>query len=382
LNTDIGQVFMILDGATQAYQLAPSPPLAATITAIIARFAAIDSRAIGAQTHGMLTGLRGILRWYEEVDPRPEYLELVRRRFALYLEHATTEHHANFNWFDRPEWTEACAVVDAFTLCLSLWRLTGETPYLEEAHRIYYNALQYAQRPNGGFGCDTCVGGDGSPILSPEAEGFESPCCCTMRGAEGLARAAQASYFTRNDAVIVPFFGDSVATLRFADGTVTVQQRSGYPYEGSVDLEVLEASAVAPRRLELFVPGWVPPSSLQVQLNGRPLPCDVECGFAQLPLPSAPGERLVVSFELGVRREAAHNADRVPGHVRFYHGPLLLGCTPEAGRAPTGAADLIPLGGGSYRDSATGALLDPIANMTYLTEDRARASQTQVLFPG
>jgi hypothetical protein len=381
LNSDIGQAFMILDGATQAYHLAPSPALAATITAIISRFAAIDSRAIGAQTHGMLTGLRGTLRWYEEVDPRPEYLDLVRRRFALYLKHATTEHHANFNWFDRPEWTEACAVVDAFTLCLSLWRLTGEISYLEEAHHIYYNALLHAQRPNGGFGCDTCVGGDGSPFLAPEAEGFEAPWCCTMRGAEGLARAIQAGYYTRQDAVILPFFGDSVATLRLATGTLTLQQRSSYPYDGIVELEVLDANLAARPRLELFVPSWVRRSSLRFQLNDRSLPYDVDGVFALLPLPSVPGERLVARFDLELRWELAHNADRMPGYRRLYHGPLLLGSASATGTSPGGTAHLMPLGRGAYRDGATGAVLAPLGNLTYLTEDAARASRLQVLFP-
>lgn len=40
-----------------------------------------------------------------------------------------TENYENFNWFQRPEWTETCAVVDSYQLTLDLWKHTSETKY-------------------------------------------------------------------------------------------------------------------------------------------------------------------------------------------------------------------------------------------------------------
>ena len=64
--------------------------------------------------------------------------------------------------------------------------MTREPGYLELAHNILYNALYYAQRANGGFGCDNCAGAF-EPTLRPSGEAsYEAWWCCTMRGADGL----------------------------------------------------------------------------------------------------------------------------------------------------------------------------------------------------
>jgi hypothetical protein len=102
LSTDIGTVFFTLDALTQVYTIEPSPELRGLIETMIARYARLDVRKIGAQTHSTLSTLRGIFRWWEEVDPRPELLALVRECYRLYREHAETEHYANYNWFGRP----------------------------------------------------------------------------------------------------------------------------------------------------------------------------------------------------------------------------------------------------------------------------------------
>jgi len=64
LSTDIGIVFFTLDGLTQAYEIDPTPELRGLIEIMIARYAQIDVRKIGAQTHSTLSTLRGILRWW------------------------------------------------------------------------------------------------------------------------------------------------------------------------------------------------------------------------------------------------------------------------------------------------------------------------------
>lgn len=177
LSTDIGVGFFTLDGLTQAYSVDPTPELRELIETMIARYTQLDPAALSAQTHSTLTTLRGILRWWREVAPRPELLALVRARFQLYRNEAATEHHGNYNWFGRPEWTEPCAIVDAFMLAVQLWSATGDAELLEEAQWIYFNGLAHAQRPNGGYGCDRCTGARGL-LFAAAHEYFEAPWCC------------------------------------------------------------------------------------------------------------------------------------------------------------------------------------------------------------
>jgi DUF1680 family protein len=49
-----------------------------------------------------------------------------------------------------------------------------------------------------------------------------------MRGGEGIARAIQYSYFQDKDTVVLPFYSNGMATLRFAEGTCKVRQETGY----------------------------------------------------------------------------------------------------------------------------------------------------------
>lgn len=387
LSTDIGVVFFTLDGLTQAHAVSPSPALRGLIETMIARYAQLEIRAMSAQTHATLSTLRGILRWWAEEDPRPEYLALVRDRYALYRAVAETEHFANYNWFDRPLWTEACAVVDSFLLAAELWRLTGEPEYLATAHRVYFNALSHAQRPNGGFGCDQCVGADGRMELSPHPDIFEAPWCCTMRGAEGLAVATRALAATdpAARAVALPFYFEGDATLRFPEGAASVRCRSEYPLAGRVEWTVRESSLTAGVAWRCFVPPGVAAETMRLRRNGQELALrpGIE-GFVEAEVALDPGTRLDLEFTLNLAAEEPAPASRVRGHRRFAFGPLVLGLEAVGSEAPERlprTLDFAAEGRGRFRCRRTGVVLAPFHDLTYRSEAEARAHRTRLLFP-
>ena len=71
LSSDIGCDFIFLDGVTHAYQVRGGADLKAVIDEMIARFLEVDVIAIKAQTHATLTGMRALLRQYENSgDPQ------------------------------------------------------------------------------------------------------------------------------------------------------------------------------------------------------------------------------------------------------------------------------------------------------------------------
>lgn len=379
LSTDIGTGFFALDGLTQAYTLEPTPELRGLVETMIARYAQIDPLAISAQTHSTLTTLRGIFRWWAEVDPRPELLELVWRRFQLYRDHAETEHHGNFNWFGRPDWTEPCAIVDAFLLAVQLWSATGETEYLEEAHRVFFNGLAHAQRPNGGYGCDLCTGANG--LLFVEAHKFfEAPWCCSMRGAEGLVRAAQYGWFVEGDTVVLPFYFGGSARLALAGGEAVLEQESAYPLAGTVRLRVAASTTARAVTLKFFAPAWSPASRFAFTRNGAPLAAAAEPGMAVVTTPLRAGDELLAQFPVNFGPVPLQNPARQPGHHRFAHGPLLLGHAGAEAVALSARNNFAPLGAGRYRCVATGRVLGPLPALIGLGEAEARAQRTQLVF--
>lgn len=182
LSTDVGALFIGLDGLVQAWQTLGDRDLERPIESIVARFEAFDPIAVKAQTHATLSGMRALLRY----DAK-RFLPLVENRFDLYQRFGMTDRYENYNWFLRYDtWTEPCAIVDSLLLAHRLGSLTGKSAYVKLEGNILA-ALIAHQRPNGGF----CLmktfpkGTSHPPVMACE----EAHWCCTMRGGAGLAVA-------------------------------------------------------------------------------------------------------------------------------------------------------------------------------------------------
>lgn len=319
LSTDIGCDFIFMDGVTQAATILQRADVNALADEMVARFLEVDLAANKAQTHAALTGIRAILRW-AAFTGRPELLAAAEQRFQLYLAEGMTENHANWNWFGRPTHTEPCAVVDAFMIAVQLWQQTGKPAYLEQAHLIYYNALGHGQRANGGFGCDTCLGAETATL---KIKIMEAWWCCTMRGAEGLSRAAEYAFMQERGALILPFFHPGTARLETAGGVLQVETKTNYPYEGELRLKVVSAPP-EPVEIRLFVPSWA--KSPTITLAGKVSAARPLGQFLAIKAVFRAGDELVYRFDQSVRTESTGNQhDQVQGYQRTYYGPLLLG---------------------------------------------------------
>lgn len=322
LSSDIGCDFIFMDGVVQAYGVVPSPELKALIDEMVARFLEVDLVAISAQTHATLTGIRALLRYYE-LTGDASLLEQAEKRYLLYRNTAMTENFENYNWFGRPEWTEPCAIVDAYMAANQLWMHTKKPFYMDDVHHIYYNGLSHTQRMNGGFGLDNCTN-DTTRLLQVKA--YEAYWCCTMRGGEGLAKAIQYNYFTGANTLYIPFFGNSTANFDPGGGKIVLQQTTSYPFEGQVKLTVQEAAAGQAADLALFIPSNV--KKIRVLVNGKAAKYRKEDQFLVLQAALKKGAVIEYSFDMQVQavpllaKNAAASKNRA---VKFMYGPLLLG---------------------------------------------------------
>ncbi|SDX57833.1 beta-L-arabinofuranosidase domain-containing protein [Paenibacillus sp. CF384] len=354
LSTDIGCAFIMLDGATHAYELLQWPELEATVQEMIERFLAIDLAGINAQTHATLSALRGILRYYGMSGDK-KLLHAAESIYSLYLNEGKTENYANRNWFNRPWWTEPCAVVDSFVAAVELWRYTDHPHYLETAHLIYYNAISHGQRENGGFGCDCCTREE-EPSLYALENVYEAYWCCTMRGGEGLSRAAEYSYWLREDELTVPFYHANKAELSFAEGTVSVELETRYPYEGYASLTVVQCPYSIPQKtIRLFVPSYSVAGSAALRLNGALVNDAVlSNGFIEVPaVILATGVKLELSFDIELQQVPIQSSKESegPAMVTLRHGALLLHGPHDVDAASIQAGStLTPLGNAVYRD--------------------------------
>jgi hypothetical protein len=340
---DVGQFFTTLDGMTRAYALVPSPEFKATIETAIERYRKLDLVGLSAQTHAMLSAATGILRWYE-MHHRPGDLAFAEALYKQYRALAMTETFENYNWFNKPKWTEACGVIDSFILTVNLWRLTGRADYLEDAHLILFNGLLPGQLHNGGFGTGPCVGHATGACRTKMHS--EAPFCCSMRGGEGIARAIQYSYFQDKDTVVLPFYSNGTATLRFAEGTCKVRQETGYPHKGQMRLEVLESEVNKKKKWRFLVPSWAVKDSFEIRVNGKKAEPRLADSFAGIEVPLVAGTVVEVAFQQERGPRPAVQAELAKRATRYFDGPLLLGSATEKADEPLmPILDLFAVGG-------------------------------------
>ena len=137
LSSDIGCVFIGMDGLIHAYEYLRTPELKEVIEEMIHRFLMIDPIKIKAQTHATLTACRGLMR-YAEITGDTYYIDEAEKRWLLYKSDGMTENHENYNWFDRFDtWTEPCAIIDSYLLAVQLWEHTMKPEYRDDAELIY-----------------------------------------------------------------------------------------------------------------------------------------------------------------------------------------------------------------------------------------------------
>lgn len=317
LSTDIGCAYMSMDGLSQYYEIFKDERVAGLLDEMAANFKKIDFAGASMQTHASLSAVRGLMRYYRSTGKK-DLLEQAVSFFGFYLEHGMTENYANFNWFGRPLWTEPCAIVDSYLLALDLFAETKRIIYAETAARIYYNALGFAQRPNGGFGCDECVGPDPEKgLLKAQKQNYEAFWCCSMRGAEGLSNAAGRMVFGEKGRIWFVNYFEGIYRMNGAEFHVTGR----FPEEGSVDIEVTEN--IGTKELRLYIPEGTDQKSVRIWEGEEEKQGVWKEGFYTIPVTGC--AYLKLRFELKDNDRPAAGSHTPKGWYTRWHGVQLLG---------------------------------------------------------
>jgi uncharacterized protein len=401
--SDCGCAFIAIDGATAALELLGDPRLHALIEAMIASYEKLPRQALHVQTHATLSGVRGILR-YHRITGEKRHLEFAIRIFDLYKSEAWTDHYANYNWFGLPRWTEPCAIVDSFIISQELWEMTGEEGYLRDGHHILYNAIAHAERCNGAFGTDLCVGAKVKPpsatggtdshacdeaIIFAKALTYEVFWCCNMRGGDGLANAAMYSLYHNEDSVTFPYYHNCVATLELQGEPIQMRVYANYPFEGKVVIDCLQAPG-KPIGFRFFAPdGWTSGGDSRILLNGNRQPASSKDGFIRARMALKPGDQIILETNIHLNiadGNACRNNSK--DHHSFRHGPMMLGVKSSIRPGDDDPAEVVlskgtslqPLGTGRYRatdSSGNVVVLQPLWGKENLSQPE---DSFQVLF--
>ena len=208
---------------------------------------------------------------------------------------------------------------------------TGETIYADYAEKAFLNALP-ATRSKGG----STMAYFHSPNqveASRATGGTQYPSrlyveCCQSNGPRLLPAIAEYLVLaTQDSGLAVPFYVESETQVSLANGkTLVLTQRTGYPFEGKVILEIDCNGSRVSFPLLLRIPAWCDDASIEV--NGEKLETACQPGsWARIERDWNSGDQVVLSLPMEIK--VANWNDRA---VIVERGPLLYALPIEGER--------------------------------------------------
>jgi DUF1680 family protein len=218
----------------------------------------------------------------------------------------------------------------------------------------------HSQRANGGFGTDTCLSDAERDIYMLC---YDASWCCTMRGGDGLASAVEYNYFYDNDGFYLPFYNNSNVALKFDDGQVHIIQKTQYPCDGNVQLEVVSSSLKSEKNVCFYIPSWVKSDALKVTLNDIAIPFKREhlsLNFRYFP---KAGDLIIISFEISLMQQETINAKHGDSFITLRHGSLILGQKKSLNEEINPNDEFVYQGYGRYISKSSGIVIRPIGDI-------------------
>jgi hypothetical protein len=223
-----------------------------------------------------------------------------------------------------------------------MFLMTGDAKYMDVFERALYNGVLSGVSLSGDrFFYPNPLEYDGKAAnnhgFAGRAPWFGCACCPpnvlrTVASLGGYLAAVQ------DETLFVNLYAESKTTATVAGQTVTLEQATRYPWDGTLTLRV---NPQKPGRftLALRIPGWTSgkplPSDLYsyddptaspwtLRLNDTPLTVEPQKGFARITREWKPGDTVVLQLPMPVRRVAGHpNIAATRGLVALERGPVV-----------------------------------------------------------
>ena len=290
-----------------------------------------DVNAISQHTHSYLLAIRGIVNICDELkalgddekttalmqkalDQHEYFKKHVMWPGGGIVEHLGQREGFSLNyWFD-----EGCSVFDWWGLNVDLWRVIGDTEYLDLAERIARNHLLFNQDASGGF-----CGDRGVDFVR---EGSPWPFCCAMHGTRTLAEIPQYAVTTDKKSIFVSFFYPSTTKLEVSGTPVQLDLETTYPKSGRIKLTMSVGETVE-AGVNIRIPQWSRVLSLSV--DGEPVEVQIKDGWCVIDRVWSDRSTIDIQLDLPIRTEIRNQfigdtKDTDPEKVSLWHGPRQL----------------------------------------------------------
>jgi DUF1680 family protein len=239
-------------------------------------------------------------------------------------------------------YNETCAAIGNVWWNHRLFLLEGNVKYYDVIERTLYNGLISGLSLSGTeFFYPNALESDGIYKFNQGActrkSWFDCSCCPTNL-IRFLPSLPELIYATRGDALYVNLYAANEADIALPDGIVTVVQKTEYPWDGRVTIELYPEDE-SEFTVRLRIPGWarneVLPGNLyryddnldaewSVTVNGELLATSAPDGYVTLRRKWQPGDSITLDLGMRVRRVVAdERVEEDRGKVALEYGPLV-----------------------------------------------------------
>ena len=161
--------------------------------------------------------------------------------------------------------------------------------------------------------------------------------CCPPNAARLLASFSGYVYSQGKGEARVNLYVEGRGELEVDGQQVVLQQKTKYPWDGTVMLTVSPA-APATFAVALHIPGWC--RGARMKVNGRSVAVKIEKGYVRIVRRWEAGDRVELTMPMPVERIEAHpHVRQDAGHVALQRGPVVY-CLEEVDNGPD-LSDLI-----------------------------------------
>ena len=248
-------------------------------------------------------------------------------------------------------YTETCASIGLVFWAHRMLRLEPDRDYADVMERALYNGVL------SGMSCDGTAYFYVNPLeVWPEAVGKRwdvrhvlftrqpwFPCaCCPPNIARLIASLPRYLYSQDGDTLYVHLFAESKAETSLGGTKVTLLQRTQYPWEGEVVIEVVPEEPLA-FALGVRIPGWCRNPELEVAGESMDLSA-LERGYAVVRRVWQRKDTVRLRLPMPVERVRADSRVRAAaGKVALQRGPVVF-CLEEVDNGPNLSEVVLPEG--------------------------------------
>lgn len=218
-------------------------------------------------------------------------------------------------------YAESCAAIGSVMWNWRMLSLTGEARYADLMENALYNGMLPSLSLEGDhYFYQNPLADNGKHRRRP----WFDCACCPPNIARMLASLPAYFYSTSEEGLWVHLYGRSVVSASLPGGTLILQQKTEYPWNGDIEIEV-EVEGNPEGSLFLRIPGWVSRfAPAWVEVNRESLGCDAPAGsYVEIRRAWKNGDVVRLSLPMPVERVSSHPyVANNAGRVALRRGPL------------------------------------------------------------